>query len=75
MLCRIGPAASKGGSKAGVRGASDFAGLATAYGLALSAPEQRALASLPSLPIAGVATVLVATEAKVAMTAGPKSWC
>lgn len=69
VLCRIGPAVSKGGSKGGVRGASDFAGLASAYGLVLSAPERRALASLPSLPIAGVATVLVATEAKAAMTA------
>jgi hypothetical protein len=69
VLCRIGPAAAKGGSKGGVRGASDFAGLATAYGLVLSTQEQRLLASLPPLPIAGVATVLVATEAKAAMTA------
>ena len=69
VLCRVGLDNEKGGSKAGVRGAVDFAGLASAYGLQLSAVEQRALADLPQLPIAGVATVLVATEAKAAMTA------
>lgn len=69
VLCRIGPGGGKGGSKGGVRGATDFAGLAAAYGLVLSSREQRALTVLPQLPIAGVATVLVATEAKAAMTA------
>jgi hypothetical protein len=69
VLCRVGPAEARGGSRGGVRGATDFAGLATAYGLALSADEQHSLIALPRLPIAGVATVLVAAEAKAAMTA------
>jgi hypothetical protein len=69
VLCRIGPPDTKGGPKGGARSATDFAGLARAYGLELSATEQHALTVLPQLPIAGVATVLVATEAKAAMTA------
>ena len=73
VLCRAAAAQHKGGSKSGVRGAHDFAGLADAYGLALTDSERRQLAKLPPLAIAGVATVLVATEAKAAMTAHQKA--
>jgi hypothetical protein len=73
VLCRAAPVQAKGGSKGGVRGARDFAALADAYALRLTDPERRLLAKLPSLPIAGVATVLVATEAKAAMTAFSKA--
>lgn len=73
VISRIAPMKVSGGSKAGVRGASDFAGLAVAYGLALNRAERRELESLPSMPLAGVSTVLVATEAKAAMTAFMKA--
>jgi hypothetical protein len=69
VICRADATSSRGSSKGGVRGATDFSSLAIAYGLALTPAEQKALAALPSLPIAGVASVLVATEAKAAMTA------
>ena len=69
VLCRATNEAAKRGSKSGARKASDFAALVDAYGIELTAKERRALASLPMLPIAGVSTVLVATEAKAAMTA------
>lgn len=73
VLCRVAQATAKGGSKGGVRGAHDFAGLAIAYDLQLDNAVRKALAGLPPLPIAGVATVLVATEAKAAMTAHLKA--
>ena len=69
VICRIAPTTSLHGSKARVRGAIDFAGLIPAYSLALNRAELRDLDSLPSMPLTGVATVLVATEAKAAMTA------
>lgn len=70
VLCRAtsGEAAS-GGSKAGAKGVRDFAGLVERYGIQLTRGDRKALGQLPELPIAGVATVLVATEAKAAMTA------
>ena len=69
VLCKATDRHAAGGSKSGARGATDFAGLADAYGLELTTSERTELRKLPSLPIAGVATVLVATEAKAAMRA------
>ena len=69
VLCRATHQAEKAGSRAGARGAADFAALAGTYGIELSPRERAALVSLPTLPIAGVSSVLVATEAKAAMTA------
>jgi hypothetical protein len=69
VLCRATDSAAPGGSKSGARGATDFASLADAYGLDLTTGQRGELRKLPLLPIAGVATVLVATEAKAAMTA------
>ncbi len=69
VLCAASSAGILGGSKAGARGAADFRALGEAYGVELNAKERRALAGLPRLPIAGVSNVLVATEAKAAMTA------
>lgn len=69
VLCQSIEGGSVGGTKAGARGAKDFASLAKVYGIELSAEERKALAALPDLPIATVATVLLATEAKAAMTA------
>lgn len=69
VLCRATSTTDSAGSKSGARGARDFAGLAGAYGIELSTTERRALSLLPALPIAGVSTVIVATEAKAAMTA------
>ncbi|MEO7151694.1 MAG: hypothetical protein ABIX46_08310 [Burkholderiaceae bacterium] len=73
VLCRATAAQHKGNSKAHVRGAHDFVGLAEAYGLALTQEERRRLGTLPPLAIVGVATVLVATEAKATMTAHQKA--
>lgn len=70
VLCRAtSDGAAAGGSKPGARGARDFAGLVDRYGIQLTRSERKILQRLPALPIAGVATVLVATEAKAAMTA------
>lgn len=69
VICTTGGSAHAGGSKGGSRGASDFAGLVKAYGIVLSEVEAAELSRLPRLPIAGVSNVLVATEAKAAMTA------
>lgn len=69
VLCTTSGTASVGGSKTGARGAADFSALAEAYGIELTTKERRALRGLPRLPIAGVSNVLVATEAKAAMTA------
>ncbi len=69
VICTTRGSAHAGGSKGGSRGASDFAGLVKAYGIVLSEVEAAELSRLPRLPIAGVSNVLVATEAKAAMTA------
>ncbi|MFZ2651667.1 MAG: hypothetical protein WA210_16335 [Burkholderiaceae bacterium] len=69
VLCKAAPLEIKGGSRGGSKGATDFAGLAQIYGLKLNTTERRLVTQLPRLPIAGVATVLVAVEAKAAMTA------
>lgn len=69
VLCMSAGTSNAGGSKGGARGATDFAGLVRAYGIDLSPRQRTALDSLPALPIAGVSNVLVATEAKAAMTA------
>ncbi|MDP1533313.1 MAG: hypothetical protein Q8N44_04965 [Rubrivivax sp.] len=69
VLCRATEQPVKAGSRSGARSATDFASLAGAYGIDLTAKERIALASMPMLPIAGVSSVLVATEAKAAMTA------
>jgi hypothetical protein len=67
VICRPGTT-SRGGSKGGVRKAKNFADVAPIYGIALTPEEQHALNELPGLPMAGVANVLLATEAKAAMT-------
>lgn len=69
VLCRRSDASVIGGSKSGAGQATDFAALAGSYGISLTAAEAKQLATLPGLPITGVSTVLVATEAKAAMTA------
>lgn len=70
VLCRATDGETRaGGSRAGAAGVQGFTGLVDRYGIRLSKAEHKALNQLPSLPIAGVATVLVATEAKAAMTA------
>lgn len=70
VLCRATAGESTaGGSKAGAKGVHDFSGLVERYGIQLAKSERKLLGGLPPLPIAGVATVLVATEAKAAMTA------
>lgn len=69
VLCRASGEPQAGGSRAGAKGARDFAGLVDRYGIRLVKAEQKTLGDLPALPIANVATVLVATEAKAAMTA------
>jgi len=69
VICTTGGSSDAGGSKGGSRGATDFAGLVKSYGIVLSKAEASELSRLPTLPIAGVSNVLVATEAKAAMTA------
>jgi hypothetical protein len=69
VLCRAMERTATGGSKSGARGAETFAGLVEPYDIRLSINERSELQKLPALSIAGVATVLVATEAKAAMTA------
>lgn len=73
VVARSEVASEAGGSKSGARGAKTFAGLVAAYQLQLTAAEQTALALLPDMPLAGVTTVLVAVEAKAAMTAFSKA--
>jgi hypothetical protein len=73
VIARSDGAQTGGGSKGGARGASNFADLANAYQICLSAGERQTLAALPALPLAGVSTVLVAVEAKAAMTAFAKA--
>lgn len=70
VLCRATSGRIEaGGSRAGAAGVRDFAGLVGRYGIRLTRAEHKALSQLPTLPIASVATVLVAAEAKAAMTA------
>jgi hypothetical protein len=69
VLCRASENGVAGGSKAGAGHAANLAALVESYRIQLSPAEQQALSSLPELPIAGVSTVLVAVEAKAAMTA------
>lgn len=69
VLCRLTTESAKRSKS----GATDLASLAERYGIQLNASERRAMASLPTLKIAGVSTVLVATEAKAAMTAFAKA--
>jgi hypothetical protein len=70
VLCRATSGASTvGGSRAGAKGVGDFFGLVERYGIQLTKSEKNALGDLPTLPTASVATVLVAIEAKAAMTA------
>ncbi|CAN5622494.1 hypothetical protein BH24ACT13_BH24ACT13_05580 [soil metagenome] len=54
-------------------GGRTFAGLAASYGIALGDLERGVLDAIPSFPIAPVGAVLVALEAKAAMTAHVKS--
>jgi hypothetical protein len=68
VLCRSSDSPS-GGSKSGAGRAADFAALVETYRIKLSPDERKALARLPEMRIAGVSTVLVAVEAKAAMTA------
>lgn len=69
VLCRAQEGGVAGGSKAGAGSAANFAALVEGYRIKLSPAERNALARLPELRIAGVSTVLVAVEAKAAMTA------
>lgn len=73
VLCRTVNASASGASKTGAKRARDFAGLADVYGIELSPDERTKLASLPKLPIAGVTNVMLALEAKAAMTAFVKA--
>lgn len=74
VICRADEGSSgKGGSKAGARSAKSFDQLVDAYGIQLAANEVAKLAAQPVFPIVGVATVLLAIEAKAAMTAHLKA--
>lgn len=70
VLCRATSGAPEaGGSRGGSKAVRDFAGLVERYGIELTQNERKILGELPELPIASVSNVLVATEAKAAMTA------
>lgn len=73
VICTRAPVDMSGGSRAGAKKAADFAGLLTAYGIDLTPREADELAALPTLARSGVSSVLVATEAKAAMTAHQKA--
>lgn len=73
VIAQTGGASNAGGSRTGARGSNSFADLASVYGIHLSRDEQRQLDSLPPCPLATVSTVLVAVEAKAAMTAFAKA--
>ncbi|MDP9916732.1 hypothetical protein J2W24_002379 [Variovorax boronicumulans] len=73
VICTRAPLESSGGSKAGARKAADFAALASVYGIDLTPKESDELHALPTLARSGVSSVLVATEAKAAMTAHQKA--
>ncbi|MBK9158084.1 MAG: hypothetical protein IPM11_08150 [Micropruina sp.] len=53
--------------------AKTFAGLADLYGVQLTGAEQHALSALPPLHVSDVGAVLIALEAKAAMTAHVKA--
>lgn len=73
VIARSDVAGTPGGSKSGGKGATNFSELAAAYSIILTKNEQAELQKLPKLQIAGVSTVLVAVEAKAAMTAFAKA--
>lgn len=73
VLCRATVGGSAGNSKSGKKGATSFADLVASYDINLSAEEKAALAKLPALGIASVSSVLLAIEAKAAMTAFQKA--
>lgn len=68
VLCRSTRDGSAGGSKPGKKQAANFAELAEIYEIQLQPNEAKALSALPALPIAHVSNVLLAIEAKAAMT-------
>ena len=73
VICTQAPRATKGGSRAGANQAIDFASLAGVYGMELTRDEREELDGLPTLALSGVSSVLLATEAKAAMTAHQKA--
>lgn len=73
VLCRYTTQGSAGSSKSGKKAAINFAELVDSYDIALTPAERDILAGLPSLPIANVSSVLLAIEAKAAMTAFSKA--
>ena len=73
VLCRSTEGGTFGASKTGKKKARNFAELAPIYGIALTASEQSMLDSLPELQIGKVSSVLLAVEAKAAMTAFHKA--
>jgi hypothetical protein len=73
VICLRAPSSALGGSKGRARGATDFASLAPLYGIEFTRTERTDLDALPTLAISGVSSVLVATEAKAAMTAHQKA--
>ncbi len=73
VICVRSPLVTEGGSRSGRRSVEDFAALTKVYGIDLERTEVDELLSLPELPLSGVSTVLVATEAKAVMTAHQKA--
>ncbi len=73
VLCRSTEGGTFGGSKSGRQAARNFAELAPIYGIALTVAEQSLLDTLPALKIGKVSSVLLAVEAKAAMTAFHKA--
>jgi hypothetical protein len=73
VICTRAPFESRGGSKGGARKADSFAALSPVYGIELTPDENDELRSLPNLTLSGVSSVLIATEAKAAMTAHQKA--
>ncbi len=73
VLCRYTARGSAGNSKSGKKAATNFAELVDSYDIVLRPAEREALAELPALPIANVSSVLLAVEAKAAMTAFSKA--
>jgi hypothetical protein len=73
VIARSDGAVNSGGSKGGARKARSFLELADAYQIVLVSTERAKLAGLPSLSLAGVSSVLLAVEAKAAMTAFAKA--
>lgn len=73
VLCRSTESGTFGGSKSGRQAARTFAELAPIYGIALTDHERSLLDTLPPLKIGKVSSVLLAVEAKAAMTAFHKA--